>query len=83
MIQIHDRLLGNGDVLHAFRDEPDLLRVDPLHPFDVLWGHAQKEVFNMDFIDAHTIDGDYGEYARTFRIQNYLVSYPTLRGEDP
>ena len=83
MIQIHDRLLGHGDVLHAVRDELDLLRVHPLHPLDVVWGHAQKEVFNVDFIDTHTINGDHSEDARTFRIQNNLVSNPTLRGEDP
>ena len=82
LIQIHDRLLGHGDVLHAVRDELDLLRVHPLHPLDVVWRHAQKEVFNVDFIDAHTIYGDHGEDARTFRIQNNLVSNPTLRGED-
>jgi hypothetical protein len=83
MIQIHDRLLGHGDVLHAVRDELDLLRVHPLHPLDVVWRHAQKEIFNVDFIDAHTINGDHGEHSRTFRIQNNLVSYPALRGQDP
>lgn len=83
LIQIHDRLLGHSDVLHAVRDELNLLRVHPLHPLDVVYGHAQKEVFNVDFIDTHTINGHHGKDARTFRIQNNLVSDPTLRGEDP
>ena len=82
MIKIHNRLLRHGYVLHAVRDELDLLRIHPLHPLYVVWWHAQKEVFDVDFIDDNTINGDDGEHARAFRIQNNLISNPTLRWED-
>ena len=81
-IQIHNGLLSYCDVLHAIRYIVNFLRVNPLHPLDILLGHAREKVFDWNFISDDTINGDDCEHARPFLIQNNLISNPWLWGKN-